>query len=225
MGEDGTTATICGQGTWRRIAPPDRRRETVAVVRAAVLIVAAALLWIGRSRGRDRADDSVTAAPWEIAFTALTPSLQRDVRELHEAAEEALRRRADDGRWPSVAQLAADEIAPFEPLPGRKLPRAFVRVEAPFAWQYVGNAPGERTLLLQVLEPRPGENEARPGVPLAPDERHRVLPDGTVLHVSFWIGPEAAAGTTETTRPAAQFLGDPALAGFSEVLRHEGVRR
>ena len=51
--------------------------------------------------------------------------------------------------WPSVADLADEAIVPFAPLPGRKSPRAFVRVEAPFAWQYVGNAPGERTLLQQ----------------------------------------------------------------------------
>lgn len=139
--------------------------------------------------------------------------LQRDLRELHEAGEDAVRWRGDHGGWPTSAELAALAIAPFAPRPGAP-PRAFVRSDAPWLIQYLGHAEGARALLLQVLEPRPGENEGEGGTPLPPDEQHRILPDGKVLHVSYWIGPEPQGDST----PRGVFLADPARHGFEQVL-------
>lgn len=201
-------------GVLRRIAPPDPRQETFQVARAAVIVLAGALLWIGRGAGTDArtaGDDGFT--PWQRAFASLPAPLQRDLRELHEAGEETLRWRDDRGTWPAVADLGSDGIVPFAPSQ-RDPARVFERRVAPYALQYLGRAAESRALLLQVLEPRPGEDEGQGGLPVPLDEQHRRLADGTLLHVSFWIGPEPASDRS----PRGAFLADPALAGFEQVL-------
>jgi hypothetical protein len=195
------------------VASPSARGETFAVVRAAVVIGALTLVWISRGpRGDDDGDDP-GFAPWQRAFSTLDPDLQRDLRELHEAGEEAVRWRGDRGAWPAPADLAAESIAPFRPRPGAP-ERTFRRSDLPYLVQYLGHLDGRRSLLLQVMEPRPGENEGRDGASLPPDEQHRTLPDGSVLHLSFWVGPEPVADRT----PHGEFLADPARHGFEQVL-------
>lgn len=193
MERDATTVTSPRQGghapVLRPVAPP-AQGESAAVVRAAAVIAVAALLWIGRDGGGERDGALALDAPWQVRFAELEPREQRLVRELHEAALELLRAR-DDGPWPEVAALAGEGIAPFATA-GPRAPRQDVaRAHAPFAWQYAGRPLDDVATpwLLQVLEPQPGELEGRdPSRPLAPDEQHRRLRDGTLLHVSFWIG-------------------------------------
>ena len=199
----------------RPVASPSARGETCAVVRALAIVGTLALLWISRGTLGGGAGDAAELgfAPWQRAFATLAADLQRDLRELHEAGEEAVRWRGDRGSWPAPAELAADSIAPFAPRPGAP-PRRFERSDAPYLLQYLGHADGVRSLLLQVMEPRPGENEGEGGAPLPPDEQHRVLPDGKVLHVSYWVGP-----TPQDDRaPRGAFLADPARHGFEQVL-------
>jgi len=216
MVQDATTAPTTGQGAarLRSVAPPDRRRETAAVARLALVVAVVALLWIGRrGSGIGRGD---LLLPWQLPFASLPSVTQRQVRELHEACDEALRFRGDRGRWPTVAELAADGIAPFA-TPATTSARA----NAPYAWQYAvspAKSNGARPLLLQLLEPRPGDTEgADPRAPVVEDETHRRLSDGTLLHVGFWIGPESESVVD-------RFLVDPAAAGWQQVVRDAGGR-
>jgi len=211
MVQDATTAKTTEQGAarLRRVAPLDRRRESAAVARLALVVAVVALLWIGRRGGGiGRGDERL---PWQVAFASLPSVAQRQVRELHEACDEALRFRGDAGRWPTVEELAADGIAPFA-----TKATACARANAPYAWQYLAQpaaAGGARPLLLQLLEPRPGDTEGTdPRAPVVEDETHRLLKDGTLLHVGFWIGPESGSAVD-------RFLADPAAAGWQQVVR------
>lgn len=213
MVQDATTAPTTEQGAarLRRVAPPDRRRESAAVMRLAVVVLIVALLWIGqRGSGIGRGNELL---PWQVSFASLPSVQQRQVRELHEACDETLRFRDDQGRWPTVAELAADGIAPFA-----AATMASARVNVPYVWQYVARpaaapASGERPLLLQLLEPRPGDTEGTdPNVPVVEDENHRLLKGGTLLHVEYWIGPASASAVDG-------FVADLAAAGWQQVIR------
>jgi hypothetical protein len=217
MVQDATTAPTTEQGAarLRRVAPPDRRRESAAVARLALLVAVVALLWIGRrGAGLGRGDELL---PWQVPFASLPSVVQRQVRELHEACDEALRFRGDQGRWPTVAELAADGIAPFA-----DGATTSARASVPYVWQYAAKpakAGGARPLLLQLLEPRPGDTEGSdPRAPVVEDETHRKLADGTLLHVAFWIGPERECAID-------RYLADPAVAGWQQVMRDAPARR
>ncbi len=217
--DDATNANRGQQGDDSRlvtVTPPDRRGETAAVVRAAVAIAVVALLWIGRgNQALGGADNAATEQPWQRLFAGLPGSAQRAVRELHEAALELLRLRDEVGAWPDVATLAADGIEPFAGAAAKR-DATFAREQRAGAWQYIGRPAAGATagaLLLQILEPQPGELEGRdPRVPVALDEQHRRLRDGTLLHVSFWIATDGASALPEG------FLADPALHGLRQVL-------
>lgn len=199
-----------------RVASPDGRGETAGVVRAAMAVTVVALLWIGRTHGSSGAGGGALEQPWQVAFAALDGAAQRHVRALHEATLELLRAREESGGWPTVEALAADGIEPFASAVARTSPLEFRRLQRGGAWQYLGVARAGATAhaqLIQLLEPQPGDLEGRdPRQPLAFDEQHRRLRDGTLLHVSFWIAPpeRAVAG--------GEFLADPALHGFRQVL-------
>jgi hypothetical protein len=118
-------------------------------------------------------------------------------RQALEGLTEAEDVRSGKGDWPTVDALATRRIPPFAPDP---LDRASYR------WQllrdgtlvnYVGTpdaASKRSTFVISILEPDPG-------TPIDPtayvDETHHKLKDGTLLHVSIWIG------TRTLTRPAA----------------------
>ncbi len=201
------------------VVPAARRGESASAVRAALLVVVVALLWIGgRNRGASNGagDGAAARLPYQIAFATLPSELQRSLRELHEGTLELIRLRGDDGRWPEAARLAAEGIPPFADDGVARGRRRWSSLSSPYLRQYLGSAnreDGTRALLIQLLEPRPGEMEGRdPRAPVMLDEQHRRLADGTLLHVSFWIAPTGFR--SERDEPIA----DPARAGFQQVL-------
>ncbi len=199
------------------VLPPSRRSETGTIVRVAVVIAVGALLWIGGRRARAaREIGGRVLLPFQVSFAELEPALQRAVRELHEGALEALRLRGAEGRWPDAARLAAELVPPFADDGVDRGRRRWSSRAAPFAFQYLGRPSrddGTRALLLRILEPPPGDLEGRdPRASLAPDEQHRRLADGTLLHVSFWIESAGVMPSSE------EIVREPALEGWNQVL-------
>lgn len=198
------------------LLPPSRRGETAAAARAAAAVAIGALLWIGGAGLRGAPSSAAPMAAWQRRFADLEPALQRALRELHEGAVEALRLRGEEGSWPDVDRLAADGVPPFADDGVDRGRRRFVRGVERNDVQYAGlpaRDDGTRSLLLRLLEPLPGDPEGSdPRVPLEPDEQHRRLADGTLLHVSFWIGPERPHRAVEPP------VRDPAREGWTQVL-------
>jgi hypothetical protein len=200
------------------VLPPSRRGETGAVLRAAAIVVAGSLLWIGGARsGDDETSGAGALLPFQASFVELEPALQRAVREMQEGAIEAMRARGGEGKWPDAARLAAEGVPPFADDGVDRGRRLWTSSIERYAFQYLGvpaaRGDGTAPLLIQLLEPPPGDLEGRdPRIPLPPDEQHRRLADGTLLHVSFWVGPRGSSP------PAGAFVKEPALEGFLQVL-------
>ena len=120
-----------------------------------------------------------------------SPADQRVFRELQEGLLEAERIRAQTGRWPDVATLAAEGIPPLRPIRRRKSTYKWTSVRQDWVTNYLGvpSDPSRPAWVLVILEPEPGA----PPDPAPNDETHHRLTDGTTLHVSIWNMPEAEA--------------------------------
>jgi hypothetical protein len=118
--------------------------------------------------------------------------------------------RSAAGEWPTIATLAAEGIEPFAPNPALK--------GSSYTWRLIRDGrfinyiavpaaapaptPGRPTSvagapawLLLLQEPDPAAPE-----PVLDDEDHDRLIDGSVLHVSIWNRPGAAAFPTNVLR-------------------------
>jgi hypothetical protein len=170
----------------REIHPPSVRAETLNVIKAAAAIVFIVAAYIFRPTFATP-DNAVPAAgllPYQKIIRDASPNEQRVFRELQEGLLEAERIRAQTGRWPDVAALAAEGIPPFASDPTQKIDYTWTSVRQDWAINYLGvpAAPAQPAWVLVILEPEPGA----PADPAPNDETHHRLPDGTTLHVSIW---------------------------------------
>lgn len=161
----------------------------------------------GGGSGRSRANEPLA---FQVMFRDLPSKEQRVFRQMQEGVEEAMRLRAASGEWPTVESLAAMEIPPFTPdvLDTSSLAWSQQR-DGPMI-QYSGiPAPGTGmpSFLIFIQEPdrRGGEDPSTAGV----DEEHRLLPDGKLLHVTFWKHPPPS--------PRASVMAVPALLGWVQI--------
>jgi hypothetical protein len=123
-----------------------------------------------------------------------------------------LRQHGQGGEWPDVGRLAADGVPPFavDPLDRSRL-RWQLRSDG-LVSGYLG-IPEEAGALpaylvrIQAPDPQAIERLGQPNAAL--DEEHRALPDGTLLHVTYWRRERA---------PADDAVGpDPARDGWSQI--------
>jgi len=128
-------------------------------------------------------------SPFERRFAELAPEDQRIFRAVQEGVAEAERRRSDGGRWPSAADLAREGVPPFAPDPIDRAGYSWTFVRTGTAANYVGTpraGSGREAFMVLVVEPDPGTAPD----PLAQvDEVHHRLGDGTMIHVTVWMGP------------------------------------
>lgn len=128
-------------------------------------------------------------SPFEVTFQDLDPADQRLYRALREGLAEAERRRSASGRWPSSPDLAREGVPPFAPDPIDRARHAWTSAQRGTVLNYAGTpdaASGKQTLLAIVTEPDPG-TAPDPGAQV--DDVHHRLDDGTMIHVTVWIGP------------------------------------
>jgi hypothetical protein len=186
------------------VRSPSVAHETGNVVRAVLHIGfwTAAVLgtsWKGRDGGAATAGK---VAVDEIAFRDLPSDDQRMYRNALAGLVDAEDARSRDKAWPTVEALAARRIPPFAPDPLDRAGYTWKKLQSGGLVNYVGApaAGGDAkrpTFLVVALEPQPGE----PADPQAVvDETHHRMGDGTMIHVSIWIG--GAAPSTAIAQPA-----------------------
>jgi hypothetical protein len=205
------------------IASPSMRRELMAVLRAAVVIVFGVWLYLVNSPFAAAGGDLTrrgTLAPFQAFVRDRSPEEQRMFRELQVALLEAETIRSTEGEWPDAARMAAEGIEPFAPNPTLKGAR--------YTWRelrdgrfvnYLGvpDRAGASSWLVLVQEPDPAAPEA-----FTPDEEHHQLVDGSVLHVSIWTLPPNLRAPQRIAR-APQFEGWTQLFAVAPSAMHTGV--
>jgi hypothetical protein len=176
------------------LSPPSARAETWAVVRALFHIAYwSALVVSAQAHASGRAPAASDPSPFERRFQDLPSADQRLFRSLQEGIVEAERLRSATGRWPAVAALAERGVPPFAPDPLDRARYGWQRLETGTKVDYVGTpAPGSgrEGMFAVIVEPDPG---SPPDPTATPDEIHHRLDDGTMIHVTLWMGPPLAA--------------------------------
>lgn len=164
----------------------------------------------GRSASGSRTTRLVLR-PDQLSFATLPAEDQRLFRRCLLGLADAEELRSTTGRWPDVAELAARGTPPFSADPldaaGYRWQRLLDGTLVNFLGVPTEAASPRPSFLVVVLEPDPG-------TPLDPaaviDESHHKLRDGTLLHVSIFLGAARTLG-----RPLAM----PAFAdGWRQVI-------
>jgi hypothetical protein len=177
------------------VKPPSRSRESFAVAMIAASIAMCAIYSIRIRTGAaglpgNGATRSVDSLPFQTTFQELAGPEQRIVRELLEGFTEAKRLRAETRAWPAPEKLAADQIPPFAQDVLDKMGYRWTLRQVRLVVNYVGTAtaPGSPDFLLMIQEPEPvGAYFPQPAE--VDDEEHQLLPDGKLLHVTYWMRP------------------------------------
>lgn len=184
------------------VRSPSVLRECGVVVRAMFhLIFWSSLLMTARwGRGADRpAPPPVTpeTSRYVISFQELDADAQRVYRQELVGLDEAFSARGRTSAWPTVEALAAANVLPFAPDPiDRAGYRWSLRREgAVVAYTGAPSTPGRPVFAIIILEPDAG---ALPDQVKVEDLEHRQLPDGGMIHVSFWTGPTPLAAAVAT---------------------------
>jgi hypothetical protein len=180
---------------------------TSMLVFVGVLYVVAFQLDIGSDAGRPRRDQMLA---FQVLFRDLPGPEQRVYREMKEGLDEALRLRGTQGTWPSVAELAEAGIPPFAPDVLDRSSLLWEQRREELVNEYIGTPSrdtGVPLFLILVQEPAPGSGEdpSAAGV----DEEHQLLPDGRLLHVTYWKHPLQPLGSG--------LIADPPLQGWQQI--------
>lgn len=160
------------------------------VARAAFHIVFwSALVVSAETHDAGQAASASAPSPFERRLTELAPEDQRLYRAIREGVLEAERRRSATGRWPSAADLAREGVPPFapDPIDRARFTWAFARTGT--AVNYVGTpsaGAARESFIVIVAEPDPG---TAPDPNAQIDEVHHRLADGSMIHVTIWMGP------------------------------------
>ena len=200
------------------VMPPSYAGEDVWVVAmvAFILLCATSSLALrggleldAPSRGRSGTD----RLSFQILFRDLPFAEQRVFREMQEGLTEAMGRRASAGSWPTVDALAQADIPPFAPDPLDKAAVRWTMQRDGLVVNYHGvptagsaDSP-EFLILIQESDPATAQQTSLPSLA---DEEHRFLPDGLLLHVTYWERPRAPAAS------GAPF-GQPELLGWLQI--------
>jgi hypothetical protein len=191
----------------KEVLPPSRRDEEMGVFLTAAFVVLCVIYIVGFERGGPvSAPDAAKGRgllPYQVLFRDLPGPEQRMFRQMQEGALEAVRARAADSTWPTPEKLANDGIPPFAADPIDKSPLRWTLRNAGLFYQYVGvAAQPERSqaFMISIAEPEPATGE-KP-VPSVVDEEHQVLPDGTLLHVTYWKGSRDSVAPSVILEPA-----------------------
>jgi hypothetical protein len=196
------------------VVPPSQRDDGSWVFLAAMAIVVCVIYIVGFERGGPPASTAGAQArallPYQVLFRDLPSTEQRIFRAMQEGLGEALRARGSTQTWPPVSALAAQGVPPFAP---DVLDRSGLRWElrsAALLYQYVGVPSAAReapAFMISILEPEPITGE-KP-IPGVVDEEHQVLPDGLLLHITYWTRRADGIGDGP--------IADPALAGWTQI--------
>ena len=186
------------------VGPPSKGNESVSVLLTSGAIVLVALYAIAARTGLGARTEQADNLPFQTLFQDLPGPEQRIVRELKEGFTEAKRIRAEQGAWPDPALLARDQIPPFAPDALDREGYRWSKKQERLLVNYLGTPgkEGSAEYLLVVQEPEPvGGETAAAGVV---DEEHELLPDGKLLHVTYWRRKFAGGSAPIFSRPEVE---------------------
>ncbi len=202
------------------VAPPSAGDEATWVALTAVFIVLCVIYIVGFERygsggsAQGNAQSAAILLPYQVFFSDLAGPEQRIFREMLEGAAEAVAMRASARAWPSVAALAAQGIPPFaaDVLDKSRLTWTLLREDTAggLIFEYVGRPSADEAtaaflLFIQEPDPQTGEKATASMV----DEEHQLLPDGKLLHVTYW--KHTVTGVT------GDLIREPALGGWKQI--------
>jgi hypothetical protein len=180
------------------------RGEGFRILGLAVLIASTVGAYIAL-RSISGAGDEGRLRPYQALAGTLPETDRQMFAALHVSVLGAESFRARTGRWPEPGDLASGEPAAFADDGGYRwrLGRQTV------VTQYLGlpDRPSDPAWLVVFQEPIPGA----PPDPAPNDEEHHRLPDGTVLHLYFWM--HRVGG-----RIAPEFVPSPESSGWMQML-------
>ncbi len=168
------------------VISPSKSNESVSVLLVSGAIVLFALYAIAVRTGLGARSAQADNLPFQMTFQDLAGPEQRIVRELTEGFAEAKNLRASTGTWPKPEGLARDQIPPFAADALDRSGYQWSMKQERLLVNYLGTpaSAGSPEYLLVVQEPEPkGGETAVAGVV---DEEHELLPDGKLLHVTYW---------------------------------------
>lgn len=188
------------------VVPPARSSEAVNVVLAMAAIATVAIYVILFRGGGARAGAELPPEllPFQVSFQDLPGAEQRLVRELVLAFDESRRMRVAQGKWPSAQELSGQGVPPFAPDAIDQAGYRWSSREKDLIVNYEGvpASAASPDLLLLIQEPPPTGGEAvLPGVV---DEEHQLLPDGRLLHVTYWKRKHKDEDVRLIAQPAAE---------------------
>ena len=194
------------------VLPPSGRDEGTWAFFGAMFILLCAIYAVAFERG-GKVSGAAATGPAVLAYQVLFRDLpgpeQRIFRAMQEGALEAIAVRGSGKPWPSVEALAGDGVAPFAPDPLDRTGLGWTLRHDELLYQYIGTPSDARapSFMIFALEPEPTTGEK--AVPGVVDEEHQLLPDGTLLHVTYWkrIG---------ASMPQSMVF-DPALEGWTQI--------
>lgn len=147
---------------------------------------------------------------FQVLFRDLPSGEQRVFRAMQEGTTEALRLRGESATWPAVETLARTGVPPFARDLLDKSALIWSQQGDGLLNEYLGipaAGSGTPSFLILIQEPPPSGGETpQPGTV---DEEHQLLPDGKLLHVTYWRRSPAAS--------TASLVVDPALAGWQQI--------
>lgn len=201
-------AQLCGGVTEPQLRtvevhPPSRSREgaNVALVGGAILLIALYAILLRVSGPLAGAAATADNLPFQLTFQELPSDEQRMFRELGEGFGEAKRIRSAEGKWPPPERLARDQIPPFAPDAIDHAGYRWTQLQDGLVLNYCGTPaqPGSPELLLVIQEP-PSIGAEQPNAAVL-DQEHVLLPDGKLLHVTYWKRKKIGAPTEVQYRP------------------------
>jgi len=197
------------------VLPPSQSDEgawvflTSGLISLAALYVFAFQLYHTPGSVEDRTSGAFS---FQVMFRDLPSQEQREFRLMQEGFGEAKRRRAASGQWPEVEPLANAEIPPFAQDIVDKSALAWSRRQQGPIINYIGvptNGTETPAFLILIQEPPPTGGED-PSLTMGVDEEHQLLPDGKLLHVTYWK-------RSLSTPPSSGPIIDPAMEGWFQI--------
>jgi hypothetical protein len=197
------------------VLPPSHGEEASWVFLSAAFVCLCVIYMLAFQRGpavpaAGGARSAPAARPVMVLFRDLPGNEQRVFREMQEGLQEALRRRGMGGEWPSVTSLAGLDIPPFARDALDTSGLSWTQQRDGLLVEYIGVPPpgaGIPAFLISIQEPEPTGGE-QPSAAVV-DEEHQLLPDGKLLHVTYW------KRSSESLQPG--MASNPALQGWTQI--------
>lgn len=180
--------------------------ERLRILVLAGLVVVGVGLYLFVRGGDTSTDSQKNLLPYQVLARTLTDTEQRTHTSLRQGLLAAEADRARLTQWPDAAVLADHGVAPFDGTGGPRL--GWQQFSRGTVTNYVGiPADGaEPAWMLAIQEPAPN---TPPDLSPDDDEHHR-LPDGTTLHIYFWMHRFGG-------RVAPAFVAQPQSEGWMQV--------